>query len=163
MKTGKKIRAASLAMIAFLFITNTLMAQGADSARTFHRGHEGLRSHMERGMMGIPNLTDDQKAKIKAQQIAFGKEALPLQNQLEEKRAHLRTLQTAQAYDANAVNATIDDIAKTESQLMKKHAANHEAIRKLLNDEQRLAFDSNKGFRHGSVRFHNRHRQGHRD
>ena len=162
METSKKVRTASLTMIALLFVTSTLMAQ-RDTSRTFYHGHKGLHARTERGMMGIPNLTDDQKAKIKALQIAFGKEALPLKNQLAEKKAHLRTLQTAQPYDANAVNAAIDDITKTESLLMKKHAANQEVIRKLLNDEQRLAFDSHKGFRRGSAKFHNRHRQGHRN
>jgi len=91
------------------------MAQGTDSARTFHRGHEGLQSHMERGMMGIPNLHWRSKSKNQSAADRFRKEALPLQNQLEEKRAASPNLQTAQAYDANAVNATIDDIAKTES------------------------------------------------
>lgn len=168
MNTRKKVGTAGLAMIALLLVTNTLLAQRTDSSRTRdsyrdHRGHEGMHARMEQGRMGILNLTDDQKAKIKAQQVAFGKEALPLKNQLAEKRAHLRTLQTAQTYDANAVNATIDDIAKTESQLLKKQAANREAIRKLLNDEQRLAFDSNRGFKRGDGRFHKRFRQGHRN
>lgn len=163
MKTFKKIGTVNLALIAFLFITNTLMAQRVDSTRTLRHGRKDFQVRADRGMMGIPNLTDDQKTKIKSQQVAFGKEALPLRNQLVEKRAHLRTLQTASTYDVNAVNATIDDISKTESQLLKKSAANREAIRKLLNDEQRLAFDSHQGFRRGPVRFHNGHGRGHRN
>lgn len=166
MQTSKKVGMGSLVMIAFLLSTNALVAQRTDSLRS-RENYRGRHEHMrmqartEQGVMGIPNLTDDQKAKIKAQQVAFGKEALPLANQLAEKRAHLRTLQTAQTYDANAVNATIDDISKTESQLMKKRAANREAIRKLLTDEQRLAFDSRKalGREHGRGRVL-RHRMG---
>ncbi len=160
MNTARKLGTTSLALIAFFFISNTLMAQRADTSRV-RQGHKGMHARGEHGTMGIPNLTDDQKAKIKAQQVSFGKEALPMKNQLAEKRAHLRTLQTAQNYDANAVNATIDDITKAESQLMKKSAANHEAIRKLLTDEQRLAFDSQKGFRGGHGKSHNKHRRGH--
>ena len=163
MKALKKIRTINLAVIVFLLVSNALLAQRTDSVRTGHHGRKDFRVRADRGAMGIPNLTDDQKTKIKAQQVAFGKEALPLRNQLIEKRAHLRTLQTASTYDANAVNATIDDISKTESQLLKKSAANHEAIRKLLNDEQRLAFDSHQGFRRGPARFHNGHGRGHRN
>ncbi|HTH57814.1 MAG TPA: periplasmic heavy metal sensor [Cyclobacteriaceae bacterium] len=162
MKRIKRVGTPGLTMIALIFIANTLMAQTADSARVLHRKQMAMHPRHQGDMMGIPNLTDDQKSKIKAQRVAFGKEALPLTNQLIEKRAHLRTLQTAQPYDANAVNATIDDISKTESQLMKKQAANREAIRKLLNDEQRLAFDSRKSFGRGA-RFHGKHRSGHRN
>jgi len=167
MNTLKKVGTAGLVMTAFLLTANPIMAQRNDSTRKIMRDHARIQLDRERGMMGIPNLTEDQKSKIKAQQVAFGKEALPLTTQLEEKRAHLRTLQTAQSYDANAVNAAIDDISKTQSQLMKKQAANREAIRKLLNDEQRLAFDSRKGFRRGDAfrhdgrRFHDGHGRGH--
>lgn len=162
MNTVKKVGTVGLAVIALLFVTTSLIAQRADSARAMHRGHKDFRPRPEFGMIGVPNLTDDQKTKIKAQQVAFGKEALPLTNQLAEKRAHLRTLQTAQVYDVNAVNAAIDDIGKIESQLMKKQAANHEAIRKLLNDEQRLVFDSRKSFGRGG-RFRGWHKQMHRN
>jgi len=160
MNTSKKVGIGSLVMIAFLLITNTLMAQRGDSVRASYRVRKDFRPRADFGMMSIPNLTEDQKEKIKAQQVAFGKEALPLKNQLAEKRAHLHTLQTAQPYDANAVNATIDDISKTESQLMKKQAANREAIRKLLTDEQRLAFDSIRGMGRG-MRLRDGHRRGH--
>jgi len=161
MKTVKKVRIASLAIIAFLF-TNALMAQHSDTLRMLHRG-KGLHPRMVGMEYGIPNLTSDQKTKIKAQRVAFGKEALPLTNQLAEKRAHLHTLQTAQAYDVNAVNATIDDIKKTESQLMKKQVASREEIRKLLNDEQKLAFDSKRGTRRGYGKINNWHKRGHRN
>src|SRR6476659_7419412 len=130
MNAVKKVGTTGLAMVALLLISNTLMAQRTDSTHKVMRDHARIQSDRERGLMGIPNLTEDQKTKIKAQQVAFGKEALPLTTQLEEKRAHLRTLQTAQGYDANAVNAAIDDISKTQSQLMKKQAANRESIRK---------------------------------
>jgi Spy/CpxP family protein refolding chaperone len=163
MNTFKKVKTVGLAMIAFLLTTTSLMAQRTDSTHKIMRDHARIQLDRQRDRMGIPNLTEDQKTKIKAQRVAFGKEALPLTSQLAEKRAHLRTLQTAQAYDASAVNAAIDDITKTQSQLMKKKAANREAIRKLLNDEQRLAFDSRNGHKRGFGRFHDRHKQGHRN
>ncbi|MBS1680503.1 MAG: Spy/CpxP family protein refolding chaperone [Bacteroidetes bacterium] len=162
MNTIKKNRVAGLSLIVLLLITNVLLAQRTDSVRTM-RSHKTFQSRSGNGMHVIPNLTDDQKAKIKAQRVAFGKETLPLTNQLAEKRAHLRTLQTAATVDVNAVNATIDDIAKTQSQLMKRQAANYEAIRKLLTDEQRLAFDLRKGFGRGNGKGHDRMRQGHRN
>ncbi|GHM99725.1 hypothetical protein WSM22_12150 [Cytophagales bacterium WSM2-2] len=163
MKTGKSRRSIGVALIAILFTAGTVMAQRSDTSRSNHRGHKGFRAGTERGVMGIADLTADQKTKIKAQLLSFGKEALPLTNQLAEKRAHLRTLQTAATFDTNAVNATIDDISKTESQLMKKRAANQEAIRKLLTEDQRLAFDMHKGGARGHGKGFKSFRHGHRN
>ncbi len=109
------------------------MAQKADSVK-FHR-------HNGRMMYGIPNLTDDQKKKIKDLKTPHAKEVLPLKNQLAEKKAHLRTLQTADKADMNAINSTIDDMTQLQAQITKKNSAHTQAIRKILTDDQRIAFD----------------------
>ena len=95
--------------------------------------------------MGIPGLTDDQKTQIGKLRIAHQKEMQGLRNQLAENKAHYRTLMTAEKADINAINKNIDEFTGLKATMMKKQAAHIQDIRKLLNDEQRLAFDNKLG------------------
>jgi Spy/CpxP family protein refolding chaperone len=122
-----------LIVLLFLNMGNT-MAQKMDSAKLSHHGH-GM------AMYGISNLTEDQKKKIKELKTPLNKEVLPLKNQLAEKKAHLKTLQTAEKADLKSINSTIDEMTQLQSQIMKKHAAHTQAIRSILTDDQRIAFD----------------------
>ncbi|HEV8512308.1 MAG TPA: periplasmic heavy metal sensor [Cyclobacteriaceae bacterium] len=112
------------------------MAQKKDSLRS------SSHHHRMGSMYGIPNLTEDQKKKLAELKTPHAKEVLPLKNQLAEKKAHLKTLQTAEKADLNAINSTIDEMSQLQSQIMKKNAAHKQAIRKILTDEQRIAFDT---------------------
>ncbi len=89
----------------------------------------------------IPNLTDEQKSKIKELKIVNMKNMLALKNQLNEKTAHLKTLTTAEKVDMKAVNQTIDEIGSIKIQMMKNCVAHQQEIRKLLTEEQRVYFD----------------------
>jgi Spy/CpxP family protein refolding chaperone len=127
-------------LLIVLFVNaGSLLAQRNDSTRNHFRHARLTRDH------GILGLTKDQRDKMDALQTPLSKEMLPLMNQLGEKRAHLRTLQTADKADLTAINATIDEIGQLQSQMMKKRAANTQAIRKLLTDDQRIAFDMKSG------------------
>lgn len=90
----------------------------------------------------IPDLTDSQKAKIKALNIKYGKLDLPLKNQLGEKMAHLRTVSTADKVSLNEIYSIIDDIGALKIKIMKNRAALTQKVRALLTDEQRLMMDS---------------------
>ena len=94
--------------------------------------------------MNIPNLTEEQKTKIKSLRLATMKEIQPLRNQLGELRAKGKTLTTCEKSDMKAINANIDDITKLQNQIMKIREANHQQIRALLTDEQRIFFDMKK-------------------
>jgi len=89
----------------------------------------------------IPDLTEEQKEKIKELEINFMKEALPIKNQIGEREAHLRTLSTDEEADMNAINSIIEEIGELNILLMKKQAAKHQEIRKILNEDQRIIFD----------------------
>lgn len=89
------------------------------------------------------NLTDDQKAKIKDLKIAHQRESLTLRNKMQELRAHLQTLSTADKADLKAINATIDEITQTMNALMKSREAFRQQVRALLTEEQRIEFDLN--------------------
>jgi Spy/CpxP family protein refolding chaperone len=133
-------------LITLLFLSSTrMMAQKGDTTKSRHYGHRTA-------MYGIPNLTEDQKKKIQDLKTPLHKEILPLKNQLAEKKVHLKTLQTAEKADLKSINSTIDEMTQLQSQIMKKRAAHTQAIRSILTDDQRIAFDmrasSGKKFHH---------------
>jgi Spy/CpxP family protein refolding chaperone len=128
-----------------------MIAQKSDTTKSHRHGQ-----HMA---YDIPNLTEDQKKKIKDLKTPMQKEILPLKNQLSEKKAHLKTLQTAEKADLKSINSTIDEMTQLQSQIMKKHAAHIQAVRALLTDEQRIAFDTRAN--HGK-RSHQYYRGYHR-
>lgn len=92
--------------------------------------------------MRLPNLTEEQKEQIKAIRLNGQKEALPLRNELMEKKARLRTLTTSEDYNEKSVNNTIDDISELEASLMKLRQNHRQEVREILTEEQRIVFDS---------------------
>lgn len=99
----------------------------------------------ERGQgqqMRLPNLTEEQKEQIKAIKLDGQKEALPLRNEMMEKKARLRTLTTSEDYNEKSVNNTIDEIAELEATLMKLRQNHRQEVREVLTEEQRIVFDS---------------------
>jgi len=142
-------------LITLLFLNaSRMMAQKSDTTKSRHHGH-----HMTTAMYGVPNLTEDQKKKIKDLRTPLHKEILPLKNQLVEKKAHLKTLQTAEKADLKSINTTIDEMTQLQSQIMKKRAAFTQSIRAILTDEQRIEFD----MRTGSGRKFHQHRRMNND
>ena len=93
----------------------------------------------------IPNLTPDQQKKIYDLRVAHIKAVTPLRNQLAEKYAHLKTLESAEKPDLNAINKTIDEIVSIKGQLMKSRAAHRADVSALLTDEQKVFFNAHQG------------------
>ncbi|MDR1054262.1 MAG: Spy/CpxP family protein refolding chaperone [Prevotellaceae bacterium] len=104
-----------------------------------------FRQLRENNTMGISNLTDDQKAKIKAICLSEQKRSLQFCNQMGEKRARLRSLETAYKADIKEINKVIDEIVKFQADIMKLKADSKQKIRDLLTDEQRVEFDVKNG------------------
>lgn len=94
---------------------------------------------------GIPNLTADQKTKIKNLKVKFIKEVTPLKNEIAEKRAHLKTLGSVDKPDINAINKTIDELSGLTSKMMKQSASHRIEVASLLTDEQKVFFNSHQG------------------
>jgi Spy/CpxP family protein refolding chaperone len=90
----------------------------------------------------LPDLSDSLNARIDSIRLKNREDVLPVQNRLREKRAHLQTLATAKNVDMEAINQTIADISSLKTQIAKKRIASFENIRHLLNDRQRIMFDS---------------------
>lgn len=127
---------------ALLLICNTSLF--AQQGRMLHRN-------------GGIKFTEEQRAKIKDIHMASYKEMNALRTQMGELKAKQHTLTTADKADMNAINANIDEITKIQNKMMKIKAANHQQIRALLTDEQKMQFDSqmmhSKGERH-KMRMH---------
>ncbi|MEN8248578.1 MAG: Spy/CpxP family protein refolding chaperone [Bacteroidota bacterium] len=99
-------------------------------------------------MLGL-DLTEDQQTQIKDLHLKVQKETLSLRNKLNENMAKLRTLQTSDAPDMKAINKLIDQNAGIRAEMAKLRAATHQEVRKVLTEEQRVIFDSNRGPRNG--------------
>ncbi len=107
----------------------------------------------------IPDLTDTQKEKIKAERTKNMKGMLPLKNTLNEKQAHLKTISTAEKVDMNQVNKTIDEIGTIKTTMMKKRAAHKQIIRNILTEDQRVMFDMHSSKRNKK---HHKGNMGHK-
>ena len=89
---------------------------------------------------GIPALTEDQRTQLKDLQLAFEKENRQTRNLVNEKRAHLKTLQDEDNVDQKAINKTIDEMMDLQGKLMKSRVDHRIKVRALLGDEQRAVY-----------------------
>lgn len=130
-------RFSNILMVVLLLASTTGLAQGPR-----YRG--GYGNAMPQGVSTCYylNLTPEQEQKINDLRVKHLKEVTPLRNELAEKRAHLRTLESADKPDMNAINKTIDEINSLRTKMMKAGAAHRAEVSQLLTDEQRVLFNS---------------------
>jgi len=127
-------------MIAAMSMSTTVFAQGRGNGQGMKKGKQ-----TEQMMKQIPDLSDEQMDKIKNLRIEMMKQITPLQAELQELKAHLRTLSVAEEADMKAINKTIDKISALQGKIMKIHAKFRQDVRSVLNDKQRVVFDSKAG------------------
>lgn len=133
-------------LLAIMIIA--LMATSNSFAQRGPRTNASMRdsAKFERG---IPNLTADQKAKIETLRVKHIKEVTPLRNELAEKRAHLKTLESVEKPDRDAINKTIDEISTLQGKIMKLGTSHRLDVASNLTDEQKVYFNSHRGRRMG--------------
>jgi Spy/CpxP family protein refolding chaperone len=156
--------------VVTLIILPLTVVMGQDKGN--RQGERMQRQDGSRLEMLIPDLTEDQQGKIKNIHLNMMKESLSIRNKLGENRAKLKTLQTAENPDMNAIDNLIDESSSLHADLQKKAAANHQQVRSILTEEQRVIFDSHSGQmraragrqgREGMRGQHQRHRLHHPD
>jgi len=98
-----------------------------------------------RNEYGISNLSEEQKTKIDGIRLSEQKQLLQFRNQLGEKRAKLKSLEAVEKADMKGINKVIDEIAELQGDIMKVRAEGKQKIRALLNEEQRIEFDTKGG------------------
>ena len=150
MKTFQLRNLSLLIFAAMIFFSSNLFAQPDDEKQP-PPGQDNDRfgpPHMMKPPMhkkghipDIPDLSEEQKEQIKELEINHMKEVLPLNNQVGEKEACLRTLSTEDEADINSIYTLIEDIGNIKIEMMKKEAVLHQGIRKILTSDQRILFD----------------------
>jgi Spy/CpxP family protein refolding chaperone len=153
----RKITAVMIGMI----LTVSLIAQRGRGPGPFNadRPERGHFCH------ALPDLTEEQEQKIDELRTTQMKEMNAFRSDLGIMRAELHKLCTADDADMEKINARIDEIFKTKTEMAKQRAAHIQKVRALLTDEQRTKFDSRhmhqgKGMRMGRGGFH-RSGEGH--
>jgi len=106
-------------------------------------GPRGTQQRGQEAMLTSLNLSSEQEVAIRAIMLDCKKETLPLNNELGEKKARLRTLSSADEYDVAALNNVVDEMSELNASIQKVNLAKKEEIRALLNDDQKILFDSN--------------------
>lgn len=89
----------------------------------------------------ISNLSSQQYTEIKELMLKKNKELIRFENQMNEKKAFLRTLETSDNPSMKSINKLIEEIGKMTVSQMKVDADYVQRIRKLLTEEQRIEFD----------------------
>lgn len=128
----KKTLFISFVLVSVLWATNV----------TAQRNNGNMQRHKsQKSMCVIPGLTDQQIEEINALKLPHQKVILDLQNQIAEKEARLITLTTGDNIDVAAAKEVMKEISALKLKMAEAHLDHRMAVRKLLNDEQKLWFD----------------------
>jgi Spy/CpxP family protein refolding chaperone len=143
MKTFPILKTVAIALTLVGLSGITYAQQGAPKNSDRMEKKREFRQQNNR-MAAIPDLTDQQKQQIRELMLETRKEMLPLQNQMREKAARLKTLRTAENADINAINTMVEEISGIRAEMMKTRLASEQEIRALLTEDQRVVFDSRR-------------------
>lgn len=135
------------------FLTSILLSMAVllTSSQVFaQRQYQGMGKGMNKGMNNcymlnsIPDLSQEQQKKLTDLRTEHMKEMISVRNQLQEKKAHLNTLRTADKPNMNEIDKTIDEIISLKTKMMKQRERFFQNVRKELTDSQRVVFDMQK-------------------
>ncbi|MDA3819817.1 MAG: Spy/CpxP family protein refolding chaperone [Candidatus Delongbacteria bacterium] len=137
------------AIFTSIFIATMLLAASpADAQRGEGHGtaEKGTCDH-------IPDLTEDQEEQIDEIKADYFSAIKDLKADMDIKTAEKRKLMIADEPDKSAINAKIDEISTIHSQMAKIRVEKHLAIRDVLTEEQKNAFDvkMHKGHKRGNM------------
>lgn len=144
--THKKIfRVLALAAFAAMVVIAPLQAaaQGCQKQGEPEKKMMGQGCGMEQGCMmlkNIPNLTDEQKAKLEKLHADMPKMMETAKADMEKQAAEMKALMK-DPVDVKKVEAKIDEMAKMHADMQKKCLAHRLAVRALLTAEQKAKFD----------------------
>ena len=135
-------RFGSIVLVTFMLVGVSAYSQ---QGQQFRGGMGKNPDKIGKADCRIPNLTDEQQQKINDLRVKHIKDVTPLKNELGEKKARMRTLQSAEKPDLNAINKLIDEMAAVRAQIQKKAAAHRVEVASLLTDEQKVFFNARQG------------------
>jgi Spy/CpxP family protein refolding chaperone len=133
----RSIKVAMTITLMFMVISTANAQQGQ------RNGHgQGQGSGRGYGQHQSLNLTADQQTQFKSMRLKMQQDMLPIRNKIGENRAKLRTLTTVENADLKAINKVIDSNSQLTASMAKLQATNHQAVRSLLTEEQRIIYDT---------------------
>lgn len=148
MKTSGKITTILIAAILTISSATALAQRGQGMMGKAMPGERMQKFQQYRSRM-IPDLTEQQKSQIQELRVDQMKQMTSFRNQLMEKRARLRTLQTQDNPDMNAINNAIEEMGEIRTNMHNARAEHRQEVRKLLNEEQQAFYDARMMHRHG--------------
>ena len=92
-----------------------------------------------------PQFTPEQQKQMAEFKLSLQKEMIQIDNQLNEKRAQLKTLEQVEKPNMKSVYSKIDEITDLQNQKMKVTATHKNKVRSILTEEQRVKFDLMQG------------------
>jgi Spy/CpxP family protein refolding chaperone len=125
----------------FMLLSALLMVTGFDAVAQRGQGLE-RRGGMQQVCPNIPGLTEEQSSEIMKLRTQHLVEMQSYRDMIDINRAQYRALMRAGAADMAAINSNIEERSGIRSQMEKKQAAHHQAIRSLLTEEQVIWFDA---------------------
>jgi periplasmic protein CpxP/Spy len=141
----KQLVKVAMALTFMILVVNVASAQRG----TGKGNNQGYKNGSGTAMTQSLKLTEDQQTQMRSLRLNMQKEMLPIRNEIGENRAKLRTLTTAEHADMKAINELIDSNSELMARMWKLRAANHQQVRKILTEEQRIIFDSRQFQRQG--------------
>ena len=134
-------------LMAIAIATATSLTVNAQSRRVqpySGKNPQEVRQVMRPEGLTLPaeNLDDRQREEIRKIRTEQIKERTQARNLLNEKRAKLEALQTAEKPDMKEIDRVIDEIAAVQAQELKSQAASRQKVRSLLTEEQRAYYDA---------------------
>lgn len=151
---NKLLVAAMIPAMLLMFAGNTLQAQEKAPEKPCN-GQEhkhdgtGCQKHKNaepdgpfKNFLKIPGIEQKQTEEIRKIRLGMIKDILGIRDQVMEKEAKLRTLTRSDQPDTKAIDRLIDEIAELQAKSRKRIENARQQIRALLNEEQKLWFDS---------------------
>lgn len=138
-----KTKVFSLLLVAFVAISSMAVAQPnyGNQKRAGQQKQFEQRRVAEKRTMYANFFTQEQKEQMKQLRLGTAKKVKPLKNEMRELQARQKTLTTADKADMGAINKNIEKISEVRTEMAKIMAAQHQAVRSMLDEEQLLKFD----------------------
>lgn len=129
MKTGFKGKRILSVTIVALFVSTAIFAQGPGCG-------------YGKCQMNIPDLTEEQNAKIDELRIPHMQTMSTLKAELNVLKAELRQLEIATSPDRKKIDSKIDEISAVQNKIAKEKSKHRQSVRSLLTAEQKIYFDA---------------------
>lgn len=100
-------------------------------------GRWGMKDDDEHGPR-IPDLTEEQEGKLRQMKLEFREKVKPLENQLNEKRAKLRTLTSEKEVDRKQVEILVEEMGAISTQIDKIEINHRLDVKSILTEEQQM-------------------------